>query len=146
MLAPAFDLHFGFLQVVEELPTQALIAELTIEVPIVAVLPRRPWLDEERLRPRSPAGQKYLCFLKLGRYLLRPISFPWHFSTPQRQRCFIQQGCVQKGRATGATKILPLGSLCEGAQFVTFKPVALRLADILGVSATTLRSRDTILE
>jgi 6-phospho-3-hexuloisomerase len=45
-----------------------------------------------------------------------------------------------------ATSTLPMGSLYEGALFLLFEVMALRLADILGETADTMRARHTNME
>lgn len=45
-----------------------------------------------------------------------------------------------------ATSALPMGSLFEGAQFLVFELLVLRLRDRLGESAETMRARHTNLE
>ena len=54
--APALDQHLGFLQGVEDLAVQHLVSQLSIEGLVVAVLPRAPRLDEQRLsaHPSDP--------------------------------------------------------------------------------------------
>jgi 6-phospho-3-hexuloisomerase len=47
---------------------------------------------------------------------------------------------------TGATSVLPMGSLFEGAQFLTFELLILRLRDHLGVAPDAMRARHTNLE
>src|SRR4051812_2112420 len=46
--APAFDENLGFLQRIEEFPVQQLIPQLPVKGFDVSILPRTPWLDEER--------------------------------------------------------------------------------------------------
>jgi 6-phospho-3-hexuloisomerase len=46
----------------------------------------------------------------------------------------------------GGTSVLPMGSLYEGALFVLFEVMVLRLRDQLGVSAEAMRARHTNLE
>lgn len=45
-----------------------------------------------------------------------------------------------------ATSVLPMGSLFEGAQFLVFELLVLRLRDHLGESAESMRARHTNLE
>jgi 6-phospho-3-hexuloisomerase len=45
-----------------------------------------------------------------------------------------------------ATSVLPMGSLFEGAQYVLFEVMILKLRDKLGVSAETMRANHTNLE
>jgi 6-phospho-3-hexuloisomerase len=47
---------------------------------------------------------------------------------------------------TGGTSVLPMGSVFEGAQFLTFEMLILRLADHIGASPAALRARHTNLE
>ena len=56
MPPPSFDEHFSLLQCVEDLSIQQLIPELAVEALVVAVLPRAPGFDEERLHidPAEP--------------------------------------------------------------------------------------------
>ena len=49
VLAPLLDDDLGFLQTVEDLAVEQLIAELTVEGLAVAVLPGAAWFDEQRL-------------------------------------------------------------------------------------------------
>jgi 6-phospho-3-hexuloisomerase len=46
----------------------------------------------------------------------------------------------------GATSILPMGSVYEGALFLLFEIMVLRLRDLLGVTAEEMRARHTNLE
>jgi hypothetical protein len=48
LTAPAFDEDLGFLQRIEEFPVQQLIPQLPVKGLDVPILPRTPWLDEER--------------------------------------------------------------------------------------------------
>ena len=48
LTAPAFDEDLGFLQRIEEFPIQQLIPQLPVKGLDVPILPRTPWLDEER--------------------------------------------------------------------------------------------------
>ena len=45
-----------------------------------------------------------------------------------------------------ASQVLPMGSLFEGAQFLTFEMLVLSLRDHLGETAETMRARHTNLE
>ncbi len=45
-----------------------------------------------------------------------------------------------------ATSVLPMGSLFEGAQFLTFELLILALRDHLGVTPAAMRARHTNLE
>jgi 6-phospho-3-hexuloisomerase len=47
---------------------------------------------------------------------------------------------------TGATSVLPMGSLFEGAQYLAFELLILRLRDHLGVAPDAMRARHTNLE
>ena len=49
-------------------------------------------------------------------------------------------------RDIGGESIMPMGSLFEGAMFVAFEALVLRLADELGVSAELMRARHTNME
>ena len=49
-------------------------------------------------------------------------------------------------RGPGASQVLPMGSLFEGAQFLTFELLVLALRDHLGETAETMRARHTNLE
>jgi 6-phospho-3-hexuloisomerase len=49
-------------------------------------------------------------------------------------------------RGAGVTSVLPMGSLFEGAQFLVFELLVLRLRDRLGESAESMRARHTNLE
>jgi 6-phospho-3-hexuloisomerase len=49
-------------------------------------------------------------------------------------------------RGAAATSVLPMGSLFEGAQFLVFELLVLRLRDRLGETADTMRARHTNLE
>lgn len=49
-------------------------------------------------------------------------------------------------RGAAATSVLPMGSLFEGAQFLVFELLVLRLRDRLGESAESMRARHTNLE
>jgi hypothetical protein len=55
-LLPTLDEHLGLEQGVERLPLQELVSELSVEALHVAVLPRRPRLDVQRLHadPSKP--------------------------------------------------------------------------------------------
>jgi 6-phospho-3-hexuloisomerase len=46
----------------------------------------------------------------------------------------------------GGTSILPMGSLFEGAMFLVFEALVLRLRDALGESAESMRARHTNME
>ena len=45
-----------------------------------------------------------------------------------------------------AVSLLPMGSVYEGALFVLFEVVILKLKDVLGVSAETMRGNHTNME
>jgi 6-phospho-3-hexuloisomerase len=45
-----------------------------------------------------------------------------------------------------ATSVLPMGSLFEGAMFLVFEALVLRLRDALGETAATMRARHTNME
>lgn len=49
-------------------------------------------------------------------------------------------------QADAATSVLPMGSLFEGAQFLVFELMVLRLRDRLGVTPDAMRARHTNLE
>jgi len=49
-------------------------------------------------------------------------------------------------RGPGVSQVLPMGSLFEGAQFLTFELLVLALRDHLGETAETMRARHTNLE
>lgn len=49
-------------------------------------------------------------------------------------------------QGAGATSVLPMGSLFEGAQYLAFELLILALRDRLGVSPDTMRARHTNLE
>ena len=49
-------------------------------------------------------------------------------------------------RGAAATSILPMGSLFEGAQYLTFELLILRLRDRLGVAPEAMRARHTNME
>ena len=49
-------------------------------------------------------------------------------------------------RGPGASQVLPMGSLFEGAQFLTFELLVLALRDHLGETAETMQARHTNLE
>jgi 6-phospho-3-hexuloisomerase len=49
-------------------------------------------------------------------------------------------------RGEAATSVLPMGSLFEGAQYLTFELLVLVLRDRLGVTPETMRARHTNLE
>jgi 6-phospho-3-hexuloisomerase len=49
-------------------------------------------------------------------------------------------------QGTAATSLLPMGSLFEGAQYLTFELLILALRDRLGVSPEAMRARHTNLE
>ena len=46
-------------------------------------------------------------------------------------------------RGAGASQVLPMGSLFEGAQYLTFELLVLALRDHLGETAETMRARHT---
>jgi hypothetical protein len=50
VLSPAFDDSFGLGEAVEDLAVEELVAKFGVEALAIAVLPRRAWLDEGRLR------------------------------------------------------------------------------------------------
>jgi 6-phospho-3-hexuloisomerase len=47
---------------------------------------------------------------------------------------------------TGVASFLPMGSLFEGAMFVVFEALVLRLADAFGETRESMRSRHTNME
>ena len=49
-------------------------------------------------------------------------------------------------QAPGAASVLPMGSLFEGAQYLTFELLILALRDRLGVDPAAMRARHTNLE
>jgi 6-phospho-3-hexuloisomerase len=49
-------------------------------------------------------------------------------------------------RDVGGRSVLPMGSLFEGAMFVVFEVLVLRLRDVLGETAETMRGRHTNME
>ena len=49
-------------------------------------------------------------------------------------------------RGTAATSVLPMGSLFEGAQYLTFELLILALRDRLGIDPEAMRARHTNLE
>ncbi len=49
-------------------------------------------------------------------------------------------------RDIGGDSVLPMGSLFEGAMFVVFEALVLRLRDALGESAESMRARHTNME
>ena len=49
-------------------------------------------------------------------------------------------------RDIGGTSTLPMGSLFEGAMFLVFEIMVLRLTAILGQTAETMRARHTNME
>jgi 6-phospho-3-hexuloisomerase len=49
-------------------------------------------------------------------------------------------------QGAAATSVLPMGSLYEGAQYVVFELLILRLRERLGASAEAMRARHTNLE
>lgn len=53
---------------------------------------------------------------------------------------------MARDRGPGATSVLPMGSVYEGALFLLFEGMVLRLRDILGVSPDEMRARHTNLE
>jgi 6-phospho-3-hexuloisomerase len=53
---------------------------------------------------------------------------------------------MARDRGPGATSVLPMGSVYEGALFLLFEVMVLRLRDILGVSPDEMRARHTNLE
>ena len=46
----------------------------------------------------------------------------------------------------GAGSVLPMGSLFEGAQYLTFEMLILRLRDRIGTTPAAMRARHTNLE
>ena len=53
---------------------------------------------------------------------------------------------MARDRGDAATSVLPMGSVYEGALFLLFEVMVLRLRDLLGVSAEAMRARHTNLE
>jgi 6-phospho-3-hexuloisomerase len=53
---------------------------------------------------------------------------------------------MARDQGPSATSVLPMGSLFEGAQYLAFELLILRLRDRLGVAAETMRARHTNLE
>ena len=49
-------------------------------------------------------------------------------------------------RDIGGVSVLPMGSLFEGAMFLVFEVLVLRLRDGLGETAATMRARHTNME
>jgi 6-phospho-3-hexuloisomerase len=49
-------------------------------------------------------------------------------------------------QGAAATSVLPMGSLFEGAQYLTFELLILRLRERIGVSPEAMRTRHTNLE
>ena len=49
-------------------------------------------------------------------------------------------------RDIGGSSILPMGSLFEGAMFLVFEALVLRLGDVLGETAESMRARHTNME
>jgi 6-phospho-3-hexuloisomerase len=49
-------------------------------------------------------------------------------------------------RDVGGTSVLPMGSLFEGAMFLVFEALVLRLRDLLGETAGSMRARHTNME
>jgi 6-phospho-3-hexuloisomerase len=49
-------------------------------------------------------------------------------------------------RAVGPASILPMGSLYEGAQYLVFEILILRLREHMGVQPDAMRARHTNLE
>jgi 6-phospho-3-hexuloisomerase len=49
-------------------------------------------------------------------------------------------------RDQGGASILPMGSLFEGAMFLVFEVLVLRLRELLGETATSMRERHTNME
>lgn len=49
-------------------------------------------------------------------------------------------------RDIGSESVLPMGSLFEGAMFIVFEVLVLRLRDVLGESAESMRARHTNME
>jgi 6-phospho-3-hexuloisomerase len=45
-----------------------------------------------------------------------------------------------------ATSVLPMGSLFEGAQYVLFEVMILKLRDLIGVTPSAMRANHTNLE
>ena len=46
----------------------------------------------------------------------------------------------------GGASVLPMGSLFEGAMFLVFEVLVLRLRDVLGETADSMRARHTNME
>jgi 6-phospho-3-hexuloisomerase len=69
-------------------------------------------------------------------------------SGPDPQACdlvlVIPAQTMARDRSSAA--LLPMGSIFEGAQFLIFELLVLRLRDLLGESATTMRARHSNLE
>jgi 6-phospho-3-hexuloisomerase len=53
---------------------------------------------------------------------------------------------MARDRGAAATSVLPMGSVYEGALFLLFEVMVLRLRDLLGVSPEDMRARHTNLE
>ena len=53
---------------------------------------------------------------------------------------------MARDQGAAATSILPMGSLFEGAQYLTFELLILRLRDVLGVTPEAMRARHTNME
>ena len=53
---------------------------------------------------------------------------------------------MARDRGSAATSVLPMGSVYEGALFLLFEVMVLRLRDLLGVSPEDMRARHTNLE
>ena len=49
-------------------------------------------------------------------------------------------------RDVGGASVLPMGSLFEGAMFLVFEVLVLRLRDVLGETAESMRARHTNME
>ncbi|WP_309666919.1 SIS domain-containing protein [Tabrizicola sp.] len=61
-------------------------------------------------------------------------------------RIFLIPAQTMASDQTGATSVLPMGSLFEGAQYLAFELLILRLRDHLGIAPETMRARHTNLE
>lgn len=53
---------------------------------------------------------------------------------------------MARDRGAAATSVLPMGSLYEGAMFLLFEGMVLRLRDLLGETAESMRARHTNME
>jgi 6-phospho-3-hexuloisomerase len=61
-------------------------------------------------------------------------------------RVFLIPAQTMASDQTGATSVLPMGSLFEGAQYLAFELLILALRDHLGVTPEAMRARHTNLE